>query len=222
MLITHQPPFCNTRLGIYQNKSIDQITINGESYDFRTLVMDWQDTVSLREYLASIDIKELDYAEITVTAPNANFISDECLNTYISHYGIDFLGWYVIKLIDCNTERNHISEDGFHIGLSLFARIHYLETRDLNELFEEVVELAENATMEFGIDDYICDNIEILYDDDEQHLIVQDEVTQEDIERAVDHINNYRVVMVDGSTSHPQYEDLRKMGYYPSFAYLIP
>lgn len=222
MLITHQPPFCNTRFGIYQNKSIDQITINDESYDFRTLILDWQDTVSLRDYLVSIDIKELDNVEITVTTPSANFISDECLDSYINHYGIDFLDWYIRKLIDCNTGERDIAEDYFHIGLSLFAQRYNFESYELDELFEEVGELAENANMEFTITDFVCDNIELLYDDDEQDLIVQDEVTQEDIERVVDHINNYYVVMVDGSTDHPQYKDLPKDGYYPSFAYLIP
>ena len=157
MLVIHHSPFCLTSLGIYQNKSIDQITINGESYDFRTLILDWQDTVSLRDYLVSIDIKELDNVEITVTAPSANFISDECLDSYISHYGIEFLDWYIRKLIDCNTERNHIFEDYFHIGLSLFAQRYNFESYELDDLFEEVGELAENANMEFTITDMYRD-----------------------------------------------------------------
>ena len=201
----------------YINQQLfSSIAINGTAYNFNSLIESCQDSISLANYLDRIGINSIDTIEVTLGI-DMEFISSETFNSYLKHYGISFLDWYSRRVIIHNL-------DWVNAGLSLLLSTYSLEQYEtLDELADELNSLIADATMHTDITEFVCEvDLDMLYSDEEQDLIVEGEVTIEDIDRAIDYINNYYVVTCKGATQHPSRKALKDNNdSYPAFAYLV-
>lgn len=210
MLVTRY--FCNQKL-------FSLITINGTAYNFNSLIEDWQDSISLANYLEKLDFTSIDTLEITLGA-DSEFISSETFNSYLKHYGISFIDWYIRTTFI----EGSYNPDWLNAGLSLLASAYSLEHySSLAELADELNSLLAEATMHTDITEFVCEvDLDMLYSDEEQDLIVEGEVTNEDIDRAIDYINSYYVVTSKGELTHPSRKALIDHNdSYPAFVYFI-
>jgi hypothetical protein len=147
-----------------------------------------------------------------MTTKNIKTIDDLCtryttkkiLQKYVDKFGQPFIDW--LDALDTPEEFEYCEVKAH---LTIIHNKGWIDTVETLVELKYLVASEDSFTYYENIDETVIDLIDYLYEYPEERP-PGDEITDEDRERAIDHVNNGYIVTIDGDTQHPGLKVCRK------------
>jgi hypothetical protein len=144
------------------------------------------------------------------------YTTKKILQKYVDKFGQPFIDW-----LDALDTPGGFEDCEVKAHLTIIYNKGWIDTVETLVELKNLVASEDSFTYYENIDEAVIDLIDYLYEYPEEES-PGDKITDEDRERAIDHVNNGHIVTIDGDTQHPSLKVCRKASWtyqsgFPSF-----
>lgn len=144
------------------------------------------------------------------------YTTKKILQKYVDKFGQPFIDW-----LDALDTPGGFEDCEVKAHLTIIHNKGWIDNAETLVELKDLIASEDSFTYYEGIDEAVIDLIDYLYEYPEEES-PGDEITDEDREGAIDHVNNGYIVTIDGDTQHPGLGICRRAGWtyqsgFPSF-----